>query len=62
MTQSRRPVDRQPARQGHGHPLDTGGGGAATVIPMSSVGIVRFALVARRHIDLLRCASALCTA
>ncbi|WP_425557062.1 putative leader peptide [Geodermatophilus obscurus] len=29
---------------------------------MSSVGIVRFALVARRHIDLLRCASALCTA
>jgi hypothetical protein len=29
---------------------------------MSSVGIVRFALVERRHIDLLRCASALCTA
>jgi hypothetical protein len=29
---------------------------------MQSVGIVRFALVARRHVDLLRCASALCPA
>ncbi|MFQ1000848.1 putative leader peptide [Modestobacter sp. SSW1-42] len=27
---------------------------------MRSVGIVRCALVERRHIDLLRCASALC--
>jgi hypothetical protein len=29
---------------------------------MLSVGIVRFALVERRHVDLLRCASALCPA
>ncbi|WP_345771417.1 putative leader peptide [Geodermatophilus normandii] len=29
---------------------------------MQMVGIVRFALVERRHVDLLRCASALCPA
>ncbi|MGY1736875.1 MULTISPECIES: putative leader peptide [unclassified Geodermatophilus] len=29
---------------------------------MQLVGIVRIALVARRHVDLLRCASALCRA
>jgi hypothetical protein len=29
---------------------------------MFLVGIVRIALVERRHVDLLRCASALCTA
>jgi hypothetical protein len=45
-----------------GTPLRRGCGTSATVIPMSSVGIVRFALVERRHIDLLRCASALCSA
>jgi hypothetical protein len=28
---------------------------------MHPIGIVRFALVERRHVDLLRCASALCT-
>jgi hypothetical protein len=55
-----RSIDSRPA--GRGAPLDTGGGATVTVILMSSVGIVRFALVARRHIDLLRCASSLCTA
>jgi hypothetical protein len=34
----------------------------ATVIPMELVGIVRLVLVGRRHVDLLRCASALCRA
>ncbi|WP_448615653.1 putative leader peptide [Modestobacter sp. URMC 112] len=29
---------------------------------MKSVGIVQMALVERRHVDLLRCASALCRA
>ncbi|WP_425454167.1 putative leader peptide [Geodermatophilus normandii] len=29
---------------------------------MHPVGFVRFALVERRHVDLLRCASALCRA
>jgi hypothetical protein len=29
---------------------------------MQTVEIVRFALVERRHVDLLRCASALCPA
>jgi hypothetical protein len=29
---------------------------------MQLVGFVRFALVERRHVDLLRCASALCRA
>ena len=42
--------------------VDTGAGATARLIPMTLVEIVRIALVARRHVDLLRCASALCTA
>jgi hypothetical protein len=37
-------------------------GGGSKVIRMQLVGIVRLALVERRHVDLLRCASALCPA
>ena len=56
-----RPVDEQRARHGHGGTPFHGGRHSRYGIPMKLVGIVRLALVERRHVDLLRCASALCT-
>jgi hypothetical protein len=59
---SRRDAGRTGDLGGHGDHLHTGAGTTATVILMQLVGIVRLALVERRHVDLLRCASALCPA
>ncbi|WP_369803459.1 putative leader peptide [Geodermatophilus sp. DSM 45219] len=51
----------QPGRD-TGHPWSAEPRTPATVISMFPVGLVRIALVERRHVDLLRCASALCRA